>query len=113
MPNGAVAPGKVWPSGPVPIMGSTSLSGSGTWAKPIEQANSRVKQRRFFILRKYRILFVRGAAYENSLSSRGVKAMVAPTYMIVELRWGDICAQLLPCQKSQNTALDLIAGLSN
>src|SRR5271168_3493132 len=70
MPNGAVAPGKVWPSGPVPIIGSTSLSGSGTWAKPIEQANSRVKQRHFFILRKYRILFVLGAAYPGRRKCR-------------------------------------------
>src|SRR3546814_10561080 len=29
MPKGAVAPGKVWPSGPVPIIGSTKASGSG------------------------------------------------------------------------------------
>src|SRR5579863_763626 len=58
MPNGTVAPGKVCPSGPVPIIGSTILTGSGTCATDIEAKINAAKQNDF-ITKQYLKLFGR------------------------------------------------------
>ena len=52
---GAVAPGKVCPSGPVPIIGSTNLSGSGACANKAEAANKAVAPQSFIMVQQYSI----------------------------------------------------------
>src|SRR6476659_5775636 len=60
MPNGTVAPGKVCPSGPVPISGSTSLRGSRTWARAIVAASSTAKLSHFFMTPHYSNIYLPG-----------------------------------------------------
>ena len=69
MPNGTVAPGKVCPSGPVPIIGSTILMGSGTCATDIEAAISAAKQIDF-MTKQYRKMF--GCLYATWLRNENL-----------------------------------------
>jgi hypothetical protein len=64
MPKGATAPGKVWPSGPVPIMGSTRAMGSmgaGAWARESEARQSAARPKSSFMTQQYRRRGMSGA----------------------------------------------------